>query len=63
MIRNERLVVCNELLYKAFAENPFGNVMVFVETDDREYEISDVKVEQSIDCNDKIQTVVKVKVE
>ena len=50
-----------EVLHNAMLED-MGNMMVFVETDDKQYELEDVKFEQFLDQNDRVCTVITIKV-
>lgn len=50
-----------EVLHNALLED-MGNMMVFVETDDKQYELEDVKFEQFLDQNDRVCTVITIKV-
>ena len=50
-----------EVLHNALLEDK-DNMMVFVETDDKQYELEDVKFEQFLDQNDRVCTVITIKV-
>lgn len=50
-----------EVLHNALLED-MGNMMVFVETDDKQYELEDVRFEQFLDQNDRVCTVITIKV-
>ena len=50
-----------QVLANAMLEDK-DNMMIFVETDDRQYELEDVKFEQFLDKNDNVCTVITIKV-
>ena len=58
MIKYKHLL---QVLANAMLEDK-DNMMIFVETDDRQYELEDVKFEQFLDKNDNVCTVITIKV-
>ena len=58
MIKYKHLL---QVLANAMLEDK-DNMMIFVETDDKQYELEDVKFEQFLDQNDRVCTVITIKV-
>lgn len=51
-----------ELLEQALLYSDDENSIIFVETNDRQYEISSVEVHQQVNINNDIETVIVIKV-
>ena len=51
-----------ELLEQALLHSDDENLIIFVETKDRQYEISSVEVQQQVNISNDIETVIVIKV-
>lgn len=51
-----------ELLEQALLHSDNENRIIFVETKDRQYEIKSVEVNQQVNINNKVETVIVIKV-
>lgn len=51
-----------ELLEQALLHSDDDNRIIFVETKDRQYEISSVEVQQQVNISNDIETVIVIKV-
>ena len=60
--RNPKARMCREVLRNALLEDR-DNMMLWVETDKRQYEVEDVKFEQFVDQNERVCTVITIRTE
>ena len=50
------------LLEETLSNNDYDNLIVFIETTDRQYEIKSVEVNQQVNVSNEIETVIAIKV-
>ena len=60
--RNPKARMCLEVLHNALLEDR-DNMMIWVETDKRLYEVEDIRFEQFLDQNERVCTVINIRTE